>query len=77
MSDDENVAHTEDLPLEDSESESVVGGRAAVSSEDQRVYTMEEETFRLESQGYVEQACTVEGTLFVNPKTNHRVTLKF
>jgi hypothetical protein len=76
MSDDQNAAHTEDIPLEGSESESVVGG-AAMSSEGERVYTMEEETFRLMSQGYVEEACTKEGTLFVNPKTNHRVTLKF
>lgn len=32
--------------------------------------------FRLESDGYVAVACTRQGTLMVNPKTNRRVTVR-
>ena len=31
---------------------------------------------RLQSKGYVAAACTREGTLMVDPKTHHRVTVK-
>jgi hypothetical protein len=76
MSEKEHTSDPEDLQLEGSEADSVVGGRAAMPSTSERVSTMETEIFRLESEGYVEEACTREGTMFVNPRTGHRVTLK-
>jgi hypothetical protein len=76
MGEHEHTSDSEDLQLEGSEADSVVGGRAAMASTSERVYTMETEIFRLESEGYVEEACTREGTLFVHPKTGDRVTLK-
>jgi len=75
MSPDERTGGAEDLELEGSEAESVIGGRHG-PSKFQRTQTYEEEIFRLASQGYVECACIDGGTVMENPKTGHQITIK-
>jgi hypothetical protein len=75
MSQDESTTHAEDLELDGSESESVVGGRSVSRFESEQAAA--EEIFRLSNQGYVETACMANGTLMENPKTGHRVAVKF
>jgi hypothetical protein len=74
MIEKDNTPAAEDLPLEGSEAESVVGGMSAMDNAN--TYSIESEMFRLMSAGYVEEGCTTEGTVMVDPKTNHRVTVK-
>ncbi len=72
MSEDQNTT-AEDLDVEASEAASVAGGRM---SEFDRTQAVEEQLFRLQSAGYIEEACTTEGTRMVNPKTRHTVTVR-
>ena len=66
MSESENQI-AEDLSLDGSEAELVVGGRSE----------MQAEMHRLESQGYIEEACTTKGTLMFNPKTKKHKMVKY
>jgi hypothetical protein len=75
MSEDESTTSAEDLELDGSESESVVGGRSV--SRFESMQAAEEEIFRLANQGYVETACMAHGTLMENPKTKHRIAVKY
>jgi hypothetical protein len=38
---------------------------------------MQAEIHKLESQGYVEQACTTKGTMMFNPKTKKHTLVKY
>lgn len=73
MSEDKNMPAADDLDVESSEAASVAGGRMAQFESNQGI---EMEMFRLESEGYVAAGCTTEGTVMVNPKTRHKVTVK-
>jgi hypothetical protein len=75
MSENEKLG-AEDLDLEASDAASVVGGRANVDPGQHAAFMADGELARLRAKGYVEEACTTEGTLLVNPKTKHRVTVK-
>lgn len=76
MSEDEITGSAEDLDLEGSDGESVVGGRIT-TSRFKSAEAAAEEIFRLANEGYVETACTVDGTLMENKQTKHRVAVKF
>lgn len=73
MTGQEPNAHSDDLPLEGSESEAVVGGqvsRAAIARADREIA-------RLEKEGYIQDACTVDGTLMYNPHTRLKKMVRF
>jgi hypothetical protein len=72
MAEQERTAHTEDLPLEGTEAESIVGGHMSPT----QISRADQEIARLEKEGYVQDACTVEGTLMVNPHTHKSVTVR-
>jgi hypothetical protein len=63
----------EDLELEESEAASVAGGMglAGAPGADPRA-----EIASLQAKGYVEDACTTEGTRWINHKTKHTVLVK-
>jgi hypothetical protein len=65
MSEHETTA--EDLDLDGTEADAVVGGHSNPDSEIRH----------LAREGYVEQACTSEGTVMYNPKTKHHTLVKF
>ena len=70
MSEQEREAHTEDLALDAEESESVIGGQTTP----REVARGEHEIARLEKEGFVQESCTVEGTMMFNPHTKtHRL----
>jgi len=73
MTDQEDNAHTDDLPLESAESEAIVGGHTSPAA----VRKAEQEIMKLEKQGYVQEACEVDGTLMVNPHTHKRITVRY
>jgi hypothetical protein len=73
MSEDKNTTAADDLDVESSEAASVTGGRS--SSQFAATQAIEEEMFRLESEGYVPDACNTEGTVMINSR-GHRVTVK-
>lgn len=75
MSQDEVTRDVEDLELDGAEAESVIGGASV--SRFERVQDAEQEIFRLANQGYVECACIANGTVMENPKTGHRIAVKF
>jgi hypothetical protein len=77
MSDKENINEAEDLALEGSEGDDVVGGHVLLDSTDVREYNYETEYARLQSQGFVEESCTTQGALMVNQQTGQKRTLKF
>jgi hypothetical protein len=74
MSEDKNTTAADDLDVESSEAASVAGGRSS-PSQFAATQAIEEETFRLESEGYVADACTTEGTVMINSR-GHKVTVK-
>lgn len=75
MSEHEHPA--EDLEVEGSEAESVAGGLINHGpGPDGPAYSGESEMTRLMGKGYVEEACTTEGMLMVNRRTNHKVIVK-
>lgn len=76
MSEEHNPIVAEDLDVETSEAASVAGGRPNVDPSEERAYMFESEMAALQAKGYVEAGCTVEGSLMVNPKTNHKVTVR-
>jgi hypothetical protein len=76
MSEEHNPTAAEDLDVETSEAASVAGGRPNVDPSEQSAYTFESEMAALQAKGYVEAACTAGGSLMVNPKTNHTVTVR-
>jgi hypothetical protein len=69
MSTNENSPVAEDLQLEGSDAEAVVGGRASRKA-------VEKEMARLEAEGYLPDACTSEGTLMVNPHNGKKKMVK-
>jgi hypothetical protein len=69
---EEQERSAEDLDLEESEAASVAGGMLAGHPGD----NVPSEIAGLKAKGYVEEACTTEGTLWVNPKTHHKVTVR-
>jgi hypothetical protein len=71
MTEQEQAAHTEDLPLEGDESGSVVGGSVSPAVRAER------EIAKLEKEGFVQDTCTREGTRMVNPHTGKHITVKF
>jgi hypothetical protein len=75
MSQDEST-NVEDLELDGSAAESIVGGRVS-TSRFESMQAAEEEIFRLAEQGYVETACISNGTLMENPSTKHRIAVKY
>jgi hypothetical protein len=75
MSENEHTT-AEDLDLEGSEAEAVVGGRAFVDLSGQDAFQMESQMARLKSRGFVEKECTTAGTLFVNPQTHRHVLVR-
>lgn len=72
MSEDQDTT-ADDLDLEESEAASVAGGafRAGNAGGDPGT-----DIESLKAKGYVEDACTTEGTLWINPKTRHKIMLK-
>lgn len=70
--DQDQTRAAEDLEVEGSEAEAVTGGRASKFQRDQDV---EVEMFRLESEGYVANACTTDGTVMRNPQTHKDITI--
>lgn len=74
MSEDKNTTAADDLDVESAEASSVAGGRT--SSEFDRTQDIEVEMFRLESEGYVPNACTTDGIGMVNPATKQQATVK-
>ncbi len=68
--------HPEDLEVESSEAETVAGGMFRAGDGAAPVYNPESEMARLQAKGYVEEACTTDGALMVNRKTNHKVIVK-
>jgi hypothetical protein len=75
MSENENPG-AEDLDLEASDADAVVGGRAQMDAAQRGGFSVQSELARLRADGYVEEACTPEGTLLVNHKTNHKTMVK-
>jgi hypothetical protein len=74
MSEDKNPTAAEDLDVESSEAAAIAGGRSR-PSQFAATQAVEEEMFRLESEGYVPDACTTEGTVMIGPR-GHKVTVK-
>jgi hypothetical protein len=72
MSEEKDLIGAEDLDVESSEAGRAVGG-AGSSQQFQTLQGIEEQIFRLESDGYVAEACTTKGTLYV--KGNHKVVV--
>lgn len=72
MSEERDPITAEDLEVEGSEAASVAGGRLTPSPFEHS----QEQVFKLESEGYVAEACTKDGTLMVNKKTGHKVTVR-
>jgi hypothetical protein len=68
MSESEKANVAEDLSLEGSEADAVVGGRTS---------KMASQIHHLESEGYVEELCTREGIQMFNPKTRKHKTVKY
>jgi hypothetical protein len=66
--DNESTTVAEDLNLEGSEADAVVGGRTS---------KMNSQIHHLESEGWVESACTREGIQMFNPKTKQHKMVKF
>lgn len=64
----ENTTVAEDLTLEGSEADAVVGGRTS---------KMDSQIHHLESEGWVEGACTREGIQMFNPKTKQHKIVKY
>ena len=75
MSEDKNTTAADDLELEGSESASVLGGRVLLDPGEEHAYAMDSEMASLQAKGYVEEACTTQGTVMVNLKTGHRKTI--
>jgi hypothetical protein len=69
MSEEKDLIGAEDLDVEGSEAGRAVGGAGS----SQAMEGIEEQIFRLESDGYVAEACTTKGTLYV--KGNHKVVV--
>lgn len=76
MSEEHNPTAAEDLDVETSEAASVAGGRPNLDPGQEGAYMFESEMAALQAKGYVEAACTADGSLMVNPKTNHQVTVR-
>jgi hypothetical protein len=72
MSEQQPTAHTEDLPLDAAESESIVGGHSSPTQAE----LGEREIAKLEKEGFIEAACTVDGMVMFNPHTKRRVTVR-
>jgi hypothetical protein len=68
MSENENTTVAEDLNLEGSEADAVVGGRTS---------KMQSQIHNLEGEGYVERMCTREGIEMFNPKTKQHKLVKY
>jgi hypothetical protein len=66
MSEQEITGGAEDLDLEGSEADAVVGGRSTPQAQMQH----------LMHQGYVEESCTTEGWMMFNPKTGKHKLVK-
>jgi hypothetical protein len=66
MSETEHIT-PEDLSLDGSEAELIVGGASQ----------MQAEIHKLESEGYVEEACTTKGTMMFNPRTKKHKLVKY
>jgi hypothetical protein len=64
----ENTTVAEDLNLEGSEADAVVGGRTS---------KMDSQIHHLESEGWVEGMCTREGIQMFNPKTKQHKMVKY
>ncbi len=73
MSEHEHAA--EDLEVESSEAETVAGGMYNFTGGDAPA-PGESEMTRLMAKGYVQDACTTDGALMVNRRTNHKVFVK-
>ncbi len=72
MSVEKDLIGTEDLDVAPAEAEAIAGGSASLFTSEQ---DMAAQVFRLESQGYVAQSCTTEGTLYRNPQTGATCTV--
>jgi hypothetical protein len=75
MSPEEIISGAEDLEVDGSEAESVAGGMSV--SRFERMQDAEAEIFRLANQGYVECSCIEGGTVMEDPKSGHRIAVKF
>jgi hypothetical protein len=73
MSEDRSIDTAEDLALDGSEAESVVGGATVMQFATERAAAAE--ISRLEKQGYRETACMFHGTLL--EKNGHQIAVKF
>jgi hypothetical protein len=71
----EEMSAPEDLELDGSEADTVVGGQSLAQFESQQ--RAEQEISHLANKGYVEVGCMTGGTLMENPKTGHRIAVKF
>jgi hypothetical protein len=78
MIEKDNITEAEDLALEGTEGDAVVGGHVLLDSGTElREYNYETEYARLQSQGFVEESCTTNGALMVNQQTGQKRLLKF
>jgi hypothetical protein len=66
MTDSEFTSGAEDLDLEGTEADAVVGGRSTPQAQMQH----------LMREGYVEESCTTDGWVMYNPKTRKHKTIK-
>jgi hypothetical protein len=71
----EDMTSAEDLELDGSDAETIVGGQSIAQFESEQ--RAEQEISHLTNQGYVEIGCMKGGTLMENPKTGHRIAVKF
>jgi hypothetical protein len=76
MSQDESTRTAEDLELDGSDAESIVGGRVTIMRF-KSTHAAAEEISRLASQGFMEIACMSHGTLMENPKSGRRIEVKY
>ncbi|HEX4108241.1 MAG TPA: hypothetical protein VHX88_08920 [Solirubrobacteraceae bacterium] len=66
MSEKSTSAHTEDLQLEGSDSDAIVGGAASKA-----------EIAKLRKEGYLERASSSDGIAMFNPRTKKTITVKY
>lgn len=73
MTEDQDRA-AEDLDLEESDAASVAGGMSRAGGRGGADPAAD--IASLQAQGYVEDACTTEGTVWVNHKTKHKIMVR-
>jgi len=70
MTEQENLAQFEDISLDESQADEIIGGRLSPGQ-------YEHEMNVLKREGYIEAACNVDGALMYNPRTKRKVLVKY